>query len=129
MDKALSAVLDKQSSYDEEFRIQHPKEETARVLHSLARLVSEKMVHPPELLGVVQDITERQMANEALRQSEEKFSKAFITSPYVITITLAEDGKFVDVNKAFTTITGFTYEEALADSWIGLAFGLTKMIA
>ncbi len=66
------------------------------------------------------------MANEALRQSEEKFSKAFKTSPYAITITLAEDGKFVDVNKAFTTITGFTYEEALADSSIGLNLWANK---
>ncbi len=57
---------------------------------------------------------------EALRLSEEKFSTAFQTSPYIITITRAEDGRFVDVNDAFTRISGYTREEALADSSIGL---------
>jgi diguanylate cyclase (GGDEF)-like protein/PAS domain S-box-containing protein len=57
---------------------------------------------------------------EELKTSEEKFSKAFQTSPYAITITRASDGKFIDVNDAFTAITGFTREEALADSSIAL---------
>jgi PAS domain S-box-containing protein len=55
-----------------------------------------------------------------LRQSEEKFSRAFQTSPYAITITRPEDGGFVEVNDAFASIAGYTREEALADSSIGL---------
>lgn len=55
-----------------------------------------------------------------LRESEEKFSKAFQTAPYAVTITRAEDGKFIEVNGAFTSMTGFTREEAFADSSIGL---------
>jgi PAS domain S-box-containing protein len=70
--------------------------------------------------GTIEDITERKRAEAALRESEEKFSRAFLTSPYAITITGAEDGKFVEVNDAFTSMTGFTREEALADSAIGL---------
>jgi PAS domain S-box-containing protein len=76
-----------------------------------------------EVLGVLaaaRDITERKRAEEELRQSEEKFAKAFQTSPYGITITSAEDGTFVEVNDAFTSMTGFTREEALASSSIGL---------
>jgi two-component system NtrC family sensor kinase len=57
---------------------------------------------------------------EELRQSEEKFAKVFQTSPYAITITRAADGSFVDVNDAFTKITGFTRAEALVGSSIGL---------
>jgi PAS domain S-box-containing protein len=66
------------------------------------------------------DITERKHAEETLRQSEEKFSKAFQTSPYAITITRVEDGRFIEVNNAFTSITGISREEALSDSSIGL---------
>ena len=68
----------------------------------------------------IRDITERKHFEKTLRENEEKFSKAFHTSPYAITITSPEDGKFVDVNEGFVLITGFTREEALANSSIGL---------
>lgn len=57
---------------------------------------------------------------EALRESEKKFSTAFHTSPYAITITRARDGRFIEVNDAFTTITGFTRAETLANSSINM---------
>lgn len=55
-----------------------------------------------------------------VKAQEEKFSVAFQTSPYAITITRAQDGKFVETNDAFTRVTGFSREEAMADSSIGL---------
>ena len=69
---------------------------------------------------VFQDITERKQVEDELRKSEDKFSLAFQTSPYAITITRADDGGFVEVNEAFTTISGYTRQEALANSSIGL---------
>ena len=63
---------------------------------------------------------EKERLDQELLESEEKFSKAFHTSSYAITITHLEDGRFVDVNDAFTSITGFTREEALANSSIAL---------
>jgi PAS domain S-box-containing protein len=63
---------------------------------------------------------ERKRAEEALQESEEKFAKAFQISPYAITITSAKDGRFIDVNNAFTSICGFTKEEALSNSSVGL---------
>jgi PAS domain S-box-containing protein len=67
-----------------------------------------------------QEINERKGAEEALKESEEKFSKAFQTSPYAITITRVEDGRFINVNDAFTSLTGFTREEAVARSSVSL---------
>ena len=72
------------------------------------------------LAGYTIDITDGKLAAEKLRQSEEKFSKAFQTSPYAITITYAEDGTFIDVNDAFTAMTEFTREEAITGSSVGL---------
>ena len=66
------------------------------------------------------DITERKQAEEALRESQEKFSHAFQTSAYAITITRAGDGEFIEINDAFILITGYTREEALADSSVNL---------
>ena len=56
---------------------------------------------------------ERMRIDEALRQSEEKFAKAFRSSPVVLTILTAADMRFVTVNEAYTAVTGFTEEEVL----------------
>ncbi|MEI6898344.1 MAG: PAS domain S-box protein, partial [Bacteroidota bacterium] len=49
----------------------------------------------------------------AFFKSEEKYSKAFQNSPYAITITRAEDGKFVEVNEAFIKLTGYAWDDAV----------------
>jgi PAS domain S-box-containing protein len=66
------------------------------------------------------DITEGKLAEEALSESEEKFSVAFKTSPYAIAITRAEDGLIVDVNDAFNTLTGFDREETINNTSTGM---------
>lgn len=67
-----------------------------------------------------EDITERKMAEEALRMSEEKYSTVFQTSPYAITITSSAYSNILDVNDAFTAISGYSREEALQNSILGL---------
>lgn len=90
------------------------------VLDSRVFLVKDESGRPIAMCGVSTDVTHRKQAEKALRRSEEKFSLAFRTSPYVITITRAKDGRIVDVNQAFTTVSGYTREEALADSSVNL---------
>ncbi|MFZ4581804.1 MAG: PAS domain-containing protein, partial [Paludibacter sp.] len=72
------------------------------------------------MLGTFRDITERKKVEEELKVSEEKFAIAFKTSPYAITITRPEDGKFIEVNDAFFSMTGYSPEEALNNSSIGM---------
>jgi diguanylate cyclase (GGDEF)-like protein/PAS domain S-box-containing protein len=63
---------------------------------------------------------------EELRQSEEKFVKAFQTSPYAIAITRMADGKFIEINDAFIGLTGYSKEEILATSSIEMNFWVNK---
>jgi PAS domain S-box-containing protein len=70
--------------------------------------------------GTLTDITERRLAEAAIFESEEKYSRIFDTSPYAIMVTDAIDSKIIEVNKAFTAISGYTREEAVGDSTIGL---------
>jgi PAS domain S-box-containing protein len=58
-------------------------------------------------------ITERKRAEAALKESEEKFSKAFRSSPDAIAITTLKDGKFIEVNDSYTRITGHTRQEVI----------------
>ena len=70
----------------------------------------------PYLLSIVHDISDRARAERALRESEEKFSKAFHGSPDSININRFEDGVYVEINEGFTRITGYTEADVLGRS-------------
>ena len=59
------------------------------------------------------DITERKHAEEALRQSQENFAKAFNSNPAAIAITRLADGKFLNLNPAYTRIMEYEPREIL----------------
>jgi PAS domain S-box-containing protein len=65
------------------------------------------------VLGYFMDNTDREHANEALGLSEEKFHKAFRSSPDWIVISTLEDGFYIDVNEAFLETTGYRREEVI----------------
>lgn len=69
---------------------------------------------------ILNDITRHKQAQEALKQSEEKYARAFQTSPYAMTLARVRDGAFVEVNEAFTTLSGYNREEALNHSSLEL---------
>ncbi|MCK4862947.1 MAG: PAS domain S-box protein [Dehalococcoidales bacterium] len=58
-------------------------------------------------------ITEHRQAEEALKESEEKFSVAFRSSPYAMAITTQKDGRFIEVNDSHIRVTGYTREETI----------------
>ncbi|MGE4441318.1 MAG: PAS domain S-box protein [Desulfomicrobium sp.] len=65
------------------------------------------------LNGVIEDVGARKQAEERLRQSEEKFSRLFRLSPDVIIVMSMAEGRIVDVNEAFSRLTGFAHHEAV----------------
>jgi PAS domain S-box-containing protein len=79
-----------------------------------------------QCLVTIVDISQRKQVEDALYESEEKYSKAFQSSPYSIAITSAEDGKFIEVNDAFTLVSGYTREEVTTNSAIGLDMWVDK---
>ncbi len=59
------------------------------------------------------DITERRQTEALLKDSEERYRKAFAVSPDSININRLEDGVFVNINEGFTKLTGFTEDEVI----------------
>lgn len=70
--------------------------------------------------ALILDITERKLAEAALCESEEKFSRAFRAMPTILAITDLTNGVFIEVNEAFERTLGFCREELLGKSSLEL---------
>ncbi len=81
-----------------------------------------------ELLGEVMTRVwiriEHIRADNLLRESQERFSKAFNASPLVLTISSLTTGELIEVNETFVNATGYTREEVLGRTT--LEIGLWK---
>ena len=81
------------------------------------KLVTELIIVNKEL---THQIERRKQSDQKLKENNEKYSEAFKSSPNSISIARIKDGKFIEVNDAFTTIFGFSRKEATTSSLIGL---------
>lgn len=61
----------------------------------------------------LRDITQQQRAEAAIKASEEKFAKAFHSSPDAITITVRASGLYLEVNDGFCRLTGYSIDEVI----------------
>ena len=65
------------------------------------------------LLSTFMDNSAHLRAERALKASEEKFAKAFHSSPDAITITERDTGRYLEINSGFCRLTGYTPEEVI----------------
>ena len=72
--------------------------------------------------GIIIDITEEEKRKEVLRQSEERFRLANFHAPFPIMLH-ADDGEVLQVNDAWTHITGYLPKEIpTVEAWLRLAY-------
>jgi diguanylate cyclase (GGDEF)-like protein/PAS domain S-box-containing protein len=72
--------------------------------------------------GVVATASHRVRTEEALRQSEEKFSRAFRSCPDALTVSTVADGRYIDVNESFLVASGYQRHEVVGRSTFDLGF-------
>ncbi len=93
----------------------------ARSILPSGRIRWMRMTSQPRLLptgeviydGVEIDITDLKRTEEALRESEERFSKAFQANPAPMVITDLATGRFLDANDRWLHLIGYTREELI----------------
>lgn len=105
-------AVDQLRDYAVEFRFLHA-DGSVRWMEGRGRAVYSEKGDPVRLYGIGIDITDRKRAEEALRESEQRFARAFNASPLALTISSIIDGKLVEVNDTFVRTSGYSREEAL----------------
>lgn len=70
-------------------------------------------VSSPIVRGLAHDVTEQKRAEEALRRSEEKFAKAFRSSPVEMIISTLDEGRMLEVNETFERKLGYRRDEVI----------------
>jgi PAS domain S-box-containing protein len=75
---------------------------------------------PTRMGGIVQDITERKLADEALRTSEGRFKSIFAEAPLGIAVVDSLNARFYSVNPMFAKITGRSAEELERIDWVSI---------
>ncbi len=119
VNKAYTSSLEDRSPYEIDHRLLMP-DGRVKCVHERCETFYDLDGHPLRSVGTVQDISERQKAEQAIRESEERFSTIFHASPIPIFILRVADGKFVDANEAFQSFSGFGRAEVIGSAATGL---------
>ncbi len=70
--------------------------------------------------GVFRDVTERRQAEEALRESRERWATIFHASPVALAITRLADSVLIDANRRYLDLFGLTRDEATGRTTVSL---------
>ena len=105
-------VEGRRSHYQVTYRVQL-ENGGLRFLESTAKLQLDDAGQPLRMVGTLVDISDRVLREQRVKASEEKFAKAFHSSPDAITITERDTARYIEVNEGFTRLTGYLPEEVI----------------
>jgi len=99
------------SEHHVEYRIKRPNDGELRWIECRGRPVFDDNGEVKKVSGFIQDITERKLAEQTIRQNEERYAKIFEGSLTEIYIFDAETYRFIKVNHGARENIGYTDEE------------------
>ena len=114
----LSDMLEKDyvGIYEYRFKL---KDGTYHWMRDEIELLKDKEGNPIEIIGSVIDITERKIAEQKLKESEEKYRHLYENSPFSI-VLLDYEGKIIDMNTKTTTLFGYEKEDLIGKNYLDL---------
>ena len=111
--------LTKTGHSETEYRIQHT-DGSVRWILDRKSFIYDKQGNPVQIGGIASDITSRKKAEQELLESESRFAKAFMSSPFGTVLLDLPGQKIRDINPAGLEIWGFTREEVIGKTTLDL---------
>src|SRR5665647_1018408 len=111
-------VIGKQKSFNKEYRIVRINDKQTRWVCGLGNVKFDDSGNITEMIGTIQDITERWQAEKALRLSEEKYRNIFTNALEGI-FQIQIDGSYITVNPGFVNMLGYQSPEEFIDTITG----------
>ena len=116
IDGQLSRVLAGLGEYLSEFRVVWP-DGSIHWLMGKGRVSRDSEGKPTRVFGVNMDITQRKQAEQAVRESEERF-RSMADAASLMIVAAGKDGRANFFNKGWLLFTGRSMEQQLGDGWI-----------
>jgi len=110
-------VLSGRNVFDRTYRIIRQNDRQERWVHGLGKVFFDDHGHAVQMVGIIQDITERKLAESLMRRSEERY-RNLVNNARDAIFTIATDGTFTSLNPAVENIAGVPRGE-----WLGQPFG------
>jgi len=107
---ALERHLKTREPYHEEYRVER-KDGTYWFWADRGKALWDEKGNPLKMVGACADITERKLAEEAIRESEARYRAVIEQSPDGIYLVDAEKRCILEANPAFAQLLGYTLEE------------------
>ncbi len=101
-------VIRNRTHFNKEYKIVTIDSKQERWVHGMGEISFNPEGQPLSLIGSIQDITERKLAEEKQKNSEQNYRTLFNSSTDCIFIHDIETGKIIDVND--TTLKSFGYQ-------------------
>ncbi len=112
---AVAAAINAKSIYEFEHRV-ITADSNIGWIWSRAVPIFNEQGDVVEWFGSAVDITSRKMADQALRESEERFFKVFNNSPEMFAVVRISDQRYLEVNHKFLELTQYTRDEVVGRS-------------
>ncbi len=106
-------VVGRKQPFDREYRIVRKSDNEIRWVWGKGQITYDAMGNPINMIGTIQDITDRKLAEIARAEADKKHRDLFTQSRDGVFITNI-DGTFIDINDAMVSIVGFSIEELLS---------------
>lgn len=117
---AVSRTMEADETFDTEYRVVWPDDGSIHAVRARGKVYRDEAGKAVRMTGACWDITERRRADEALRESEERYGRLLDSvTDYVYTVRM-NGGHVLSTSHGAgcLAVTGFSPEEFQADSWL-----------
>jgi PAS domain S-box-containing protein len=112
----LDAIAGQGEDYTAEYRIIRPSDGETRWIRVVAKIERDDTGRALRLIGAHIDVTDRMLAQQTLRESEERFRLIANSAPVPMWVTKLDRTRSF-ANQAYVDFLGLPYEEAIVFDW------------